>query len=319
MSAPMLPMPRMGRLAPHHETTHPRFKLGLFLRPGFALQVPDTVDYISKVTSWPEYYNDSLFDCTAAAAAHQREAWTQYGQLAAAVTNATDVLRFYELCSGYRPGNPRTDRGAVMQDCLNVWRKIGLAGDKILAFLQVDNTNLAEVKAGLYALGGVYTGVNFPRSAMTQFNNRQPWDYDPSADNTIEGGHCVHLGAMNAQGFMTVTTWGRTQLVTPTWWERFVEEAWCAASESWIRGGSSPGGLDVAKLNTLFASMTGEPGPFPVTPVPAAIPPAGVDPTDPTDVMIGKVWPWACGWHIPGTKAAEVAGVLKAWRRQVGK
>lgn len=321
MTAPIMPanIPPMGRLAPHPEITHPRLKLGLFVQPGTALDVPSSVDYLSKVTAWPGYFNASLKDCTAAAAGHQREVWTRYGQLATITTTDADVLRFYERCSGYRIGDPSSDRGAIMQDCLDVWRRTGLGRDRILAFFQLDHTNLAEVKTALWLLGGVYVGVNFPRSAMTQFNNRQPWDYNPGLDNTIEGGHCVHLGAIDATGMLTVTTWGQTQQVTPAWWAQFVEEAWCSASQSWMRAGLSPAGLDTAKINMLFANLTGEPGPFPATPAPATIPASVPDPTDPTDVMISKIWPWVGGWHIPGTRAAEAAEALTVWRQQVGK
>lgn len=304
----------MGRLAPHSEETHARLHFGDFLTATATISVPPVVDYLFAVSGFPMFGNDQLGDCTAAAAAHLREVWTAYGQNGpATVTSEADVIAFYELCSGYRPGDPSTDRGAVMQDCLDNWRKTGLAGDKILAFFQINPTDLAEVKAALYMLGGNYVGVNFPRSAMAQFNAGQPWTYDPAADNTIIGGHCVHLGAVDANGLMKVTTWGRTQVVTADWWSRFVEECWGVASGDWIHNYQAPNGLDTVKLNAAFTEITqGQPGPFPAAPAPTPVPtpPAPVDP----DAELWKVaQPWTTRWHVPGSDTHRVSDALAAW------
>jgi hypothetical protein len=210
------------------------------------------------------FNNDTLSDCTAAAAAHQRTAWTTYGQGTPVVSTDAQVLRFYELCSGYRPGQRSTDRGAVMQDCLTMWRKVGLGGDKILAFFQLNHTDLDEIREALWLFGGVYTGVNIPASAMTQFHAGKPWRYDPTLDNTIIGRHCVHLGAMDTHhGSAKVTTWGTVHNVTLEWLVEFTEEAWGVCSPDWINNTMSPEGLDCAALNAAFTELTGEPGPFP--------------------------------------------------------
>lgn len=324
------PRRRLGRLAPHPESTHARLKLADFLLPGYALTVPSAVDYLSHVATWPMYGNDTLGDCTAAAAGHQREAWTNYGQGATTLTADADILRFYEACSGYIPGHPDTDNGAVMQDCCNYWRKAGLAGDKILAFFQINPSNLAEVKAALYLFGGVYVGVNIPTSALDQFDAGVAWDYDPTADNSIEGGHCIHLGAMDATGLMTVTSWGRTQKVTPAWWNRFTEECWAMASMDWVnKAGLSPEGLDVAALNAQYQAMNpGQPGPFPtVTPPPQPpVPPTPPTPPTPPPVPVVSIADqalanaisasWLDGRHIAGNAAAQTA--LKQWFAATG-
>jgi hypothetical protein len=303
----------MGRLAPYPEETHARLHFGEFLTATATISVPPVVDYLFSVPSFPMFGNDTLSDCTAAAAAHLREVWTAYGQGAASVTSEADVIKFYEVCSGYNPANPATDRGAVMQDCLDAWRKTGLAGDKILAFFQINPTDLAEIKAALYMLGGNYVGVNFPRSAMAQFNAGQPWTYDPRADNTIIGGHCVHLGAIDSNGLMKVTTWGRTQVVTADWWNRFVEECWGVASSDWIKNSQAPNGLDTAKLNAAFFQITkGQPGPFPEAPAPAPVPAPPV-PVDHNRELWTVAQPWTQRWHVPNSDTSRVSDALKAW------
>lgn len=327
------PHRKLGRLAPHPESTHSRLKLADFLLDGYALTVPPAVDYLSKVITWPMYGNDNLGDCTAAAAGHMREAWTEYGQGATTLTTDADVLAFYEAVSGYIPGRPDTDQGANMQDCLAYWRKVGLAGDTILAFFQVDPSNIAEVKTALWLFGGIYVGVNLPSSALDQFDNNQAWDYQPQLDNTIEGGHCVHLGALDSAGLMTVTSWGRTQKVTPAWWSRFVVEAWSAVTMDWVKANESPEGLDTAALNAAYLDITHQPGPgpFPVPVTPPAPPPA---PTPPGPGPVPPVPPvpvvsvadqalansisvsWLDGTHIGGN--AKVQTALAAWFKATG-
>lgn len=327
---------KLGRLAPHSELTHPRLRFEEFLTPGYALAVPAVVDYLGEVTTWPMYGNDTLGDCTAAAAGHQREAWTRYGQGATTVTTDADVLAFYELCSGYIPGQPSTDNGAVMQDCLNIWRRTGLAGDKILAFFEINPKNLAEVKTAAWLFGGCYVGVNLPSSALDQFDAGQPWDYVPTADNTIEGGHCVHLGGVDSSGLMKVTTWGHTQLVTQAWWNQFVEECWAPVSQDWIKNNTSPEGLDTAALNAQFQQLTGQPGPFPPPPAPTPTPPAPTPtppaptpaPTPPptpapplvsvADQALAAAIPesWLDGRHIANNAAVQTA--LKEWFKATG-
>lgn len=326
------PYRKLGRLAPHPESTHARLKLADFLTDGYAVTVPPAVDYASKVITWPMYGNDTLGDCTAAAAGHLREAWTAYGQGAATLTTDTDVLAFYEACSGYVPGHPDTDQGANMQDCLDYWRQSGLAGDKILAFFQIDPSNLAEIKTALYLFGGIYVGVNLPSSALDQFDAGLAWDYNPHADNQIEGGHCIHLGAVDATGLMTVTSWGRTQRVTPAWWARFTEEAWAIATMDWVHADASPEGLNTAALNAAYLDITHQtgPGPFPVaptptptpgptpaptpTPAPAPVPPA-VSVADQT--LAAAIDPgWLSGSHIGGNSKVQTA--LKAWFKATG-
>jgi hypothetical protein len=242
------------------------------------------------------------------------------------LTTDADVLRFYEQCSGYVPGHPDTDQGAVMQDCLNNWRKVGLSGDRILAFFQISPTNLSEIKAALWLFGGCYVGLNLPASALDQFDAGKAWDFDPHADNTIEGGHCVHLGAMDASGLMTVTTWGRTQKVTPAWWDHFVDECWAIASQDWIRDFKSPEGLDTAALNAAFQDMTHQPGPFPVSPTPGPTPTPTPSPTPPPVPPVVTVADqglasaisasWLNGQHIGGNSVTQTA--LKEWFKATG-
>ena len=199
----------------------------------------------------------------------------------------------YEAVSGYNPATGQNDNGARMQDVLSYWRKTGIAGHKILAFAQVDDTNVSLLDTALATFGALYVGINFPGSAMTQFNQGKPWDVVPGA--TIEGGHAIHVGSYDPAGPVgwKLVTWGAIQGMTQAFWDRYVEEAWIVITPEWLNtNGTSPAGLDLHGLGEDLAALTGEPNPFPQPvppPVAPPVPPAG-DPAD--DALAGAAQDW---------------------------
>lgn len=277
-----------GRRAPHPESTHPRLHASAVLTANYTGAVPAVVDWFSGMPL-PMDLNDSLGDCTIADVAHAVTVYTAFGQGIPVVLTEADVLAMYERVGGYVPGRPDTDGGCVIQDVLADWRKngIGSPAHRIAAYLSVDYTNLAELKACCWLFGGVTLGVNFPTSAMTQFNANQPWDYNPAADNTIEGGHDVRILGFEADGTMRVATWGTIVTMTPAWLAHFADEAWCEADKEWItKTGGTPEGLSLVALNAAYTQITGAPGPFtaPVPPAPTPVPPVPPAPTPPGPV-----------------------------------
>lgn len=263
---------KLGRLHPYAPEQKKRMYASAFLRPSELPAVPTMVDYVSKVTSWPMYGNDQIGDCTCAAAGHMIQAWTAYGQGKAVEISDSAVLKAYEDVSGYRPGRPDTDRGAVMQDVLDYWRKTGVGGHKILAFAQLDLNNADEIKAALYLFGHVYLGINFPSSAMDQFDNGEPWDVVRRSQ--IEGGHAIDMGYEADGENHKVITWAQVQEMTPAFFAKYVEEAWVVISQEWIDAvGQNPAGIDTGALNAAFSEITdGESGPFPEQPQPTPQP-----------------------------------------------
>lgn len=271
---------KLGRKAPHDPVTHPRLKLGDFITSYPA--APPVVDYIGKVHSWPMSLNDELGDCTVAAAGHMITAWECYGQDSVWTLADKDALTAYEAVSGYVPGRPDTDQGAVMQDVLNYWRKTGIGGKKILAFAELNIHNSAELAAAMALFGHVYLGINFPAIFMDQFNAGEPWDVAPD-DGGIEGGHAIDWGYVAAGRNHEVITWGAVQQMTPAAFGKYVEEAWIVIDQDWINTqGLNPEGLAVQALGEAFTQMTGEPSPFQPSPNPNPAPvpaptPAPVD------------------------------------------
>ena len=236
------------------------------------------------------YLNDQIGDCTCAAAGHMEQAWTSAASTLVTVPDSA-VLSLYEQVSGYDPRTGANDDGAVMQDVLNQWRKVGLGGHTILGFAQIDHTDITQVKAAISSFGGVYVGVNFPASAMNQFNYGQPWTV--VSGSQIKGGHAINVGAYDSTNTTTCVTWGAEQKIAYAWWQKYVEEAWVVVTQEWINAnGTTPAGEAVADLGAQFTQLTGEPSPFPVPappePTPAPVPVPSPTPPDSAAVDLAE-------------------------------
>lgn len=282
---------KLGRLAPYPESARPRLKLADFLtgEPTYPT-APALVDYMSKVDAWPMYGNDQWGDCVWAMIGHIIEAATFYATGTTIKVTTAALLKGYSDVTGFDPaagpsGSNPTDNGTVIQDALDYWRKTGIrlpSGKmhKILAFASVDHANEAECDAALNLFGHLALGINFPDSAMAQFDEGKPWDVVKGAKN--EGGHAINEGVARTGGNDDVATWARRQQMTQRFRARYVEEAWIVILPEWVEAnGSSPGGFSVPVLNSTFTSMTGDPAPFPDVnptpqpgPTPVPVPPA---------------------------------------------
>lgn len=255
-----------GKLPP--DPSKPRLKIGRYFTA--APTYPKTVDYLSKVTSWPMYLNDSIGDCTCATTGHIIQAFSTYGQGKTITVSDDDVLSAYEAVSGYNPRTGANDNGAYVQDVLNYWRKNGVGGHKNLAFAAVDFKNKDEVRKATEIFGGVYLGIDFPDTAMDQFDAGKPWDVVAGAKS--EGGHAINLGFYDVDtNTYKVVTWGRVQEMTQAFFDKYVDECWVVITPEWLNEqGLTPTGIDLYSLGQDFATLTGEKNPFPQPVVPPA-------------------------------------------------
>lgn len=256
-----------GRLPP--TPAKPRLRLATYVEA--ASSAPPLVDYMSKVKTWPMYLNDRIGNCTCAGAGHIIEGESTYGRGTTELITDDDVVTAYSAVSGYDPKTGRNDNGAVMQEVLSYWRKTGIGGHRILAFAEVDHADVEQLRSALATFGSLYIGINFPKSAMTQFNERKPWDV--VLGSRIEGGHAINAGWYDAESATwKIVTWGAVQEMTQDFWDAYVDEAWVVIAPEWLdEAGASPGGLDLHALGQDFATLTGERNPFPLhPPAPAA-------------------------------------------------
>lgn len=302
-----------GRNAPHDEATHPRVKMRPFLHAVTAAPAPASVDWYSDVTSWPMYLNDQLGDCTIAKVAHEIENASTYGDGSTVLVTDNDVLTAYKSVGGYRPGHPETDQGAVLQDVYSYWRKTGVGGHKILAFAQVDVTDVNEVKTAINTFGAAGLGITVTQQMMDDFNAGKGWSRASGEDL---GGHAIPAVGYDAEG-LWVVTWA--QVIKMTWavFGKVCEEGWVAVLPEWINdtSGKDPLGVDLYGLGEAMSALTGDPNPFQPQPGPTPAPAPGpvpppVDDADQALAAAARSWLRYRHSGVNGKFAREVTAWL---------
>lgn len=243
-------MKKLGKLKPKYDSR--TLQLSKYLT--------DSLPYIPQSGHWPHdsplgmYMNDSIGDCTVAAALHNENLWSAANKESYSATDA-QALAAYSAITGYTPSDPNSDTGAACLDVLNYWNKTGIGGKKIGAFVQVDPSNHSHVMAASTLFGGLYIGINMPVSAQNQnsgwFKTGLIGDGMPGS----WGGHCVSIAGYS-QNELDVITWGERIWMTWGFWDTYVTEAYAIISNDFVTNpAKAPNGFDmqtlVADLNLL--------------------------------------------------------------------
>ena len=214
---------------------------------------PGRLDLTEHVAEWPMYANDRIGDCTTAAAAHMIEAWT-----AAAVGQAIEITERSVLTAfdAVKIVDPQTgEEGAIELDVLRYWRKSGIGRHRIGAFAAVPIHDPLLVRTGTWLFGGLYIGLSLPVTAQTQ----DVWDWTGSLSGDAKpgtwGGHAVDVVRYDSDG-LTVVTWGRLQVMTWAFWDRYCDEAYAIVSADFLASGKAPNGLDMEALKADLRLVT---------------------------------------------------------------
>ncbi|HEY6240245.1 MAG TPA: hypothetical protein VIW78_05345 [Burkholderiales bacterium] len=187
-------------------------------------------------------------DCVFAGGDHETMLWTLEGGKPAKFLGK-NAIADYSAVTGYNPNDPNTDDGTDVREALKYRRKTGLIDasgkrHKIGAYLALEPGNLDHLYEALYLFGVVGIGINFPNTAMDQFNAGKPWSVVAGAEN--DGGHYIPLVARRTN--LECVTWGRIQQVTLRFYQTYCDEAWAILSPEMIKGGKSPEGFDLDQL-----------------------------------------------------------------------
>lgn len=212
-------------------------------------------DYVSAVTvPWGILGNDLVGDCTCADAAHTLMLRTANAS-SIVVPTEQDVLALYSAISGYNPSDPSTDIGCSESAVVTYLEIVGFLGHKLDATGMIDPANVDHVKWTVQLFGSCRIGLNMPAYAADQFNAGVPWDIDPQADQTIEGGHDVPIVKYDA-GLFYVVTWGQLQAMTPAFFAKYCDEAHAEIFLDWIRAvGTAPSGFAIDQLVADLTSL----------------------------------------------------------------
>lgn len=230
--------------------------------------IPKSFGHQSLVSNWGMLGNDTVGDCVIAGADHETMLWTEEGSSESSFTTA-NAISDYSAITGYNPNDPNTDQGTDVRIALKYRQNTGMidvsgSRHKIAAYLLLDQSNLLnELLEATYLFSAVGIGINFPASAMDQFNNGQPWSVVQGSQ--IEGGHYVPVVGYDG-AYIYCVTWGQVQKMSVDFLTTYCEEAWAVLSQEFINGkGVSPEGFNLAQLQADLAAISGTPSPAPVT------------------------------------------------------
>ena len=217
---------------------------------------PDWVTEVMRQSpgGWMMLANDAVGDCTIADCGHQEMLRTaNVGDIT--IPTTSQVLALYSAITGYNPKDPSTDQGADELTVIQYLTATGWLGNRKLdGSANLDPTQLDQLKWAVCLFGASRLGLNFPDSAMNQFNAGDAWDYVAGAQ--LAGGHDVPIVKYDGDGTIWIVTWGKLQPVTPAFMAAkfddgmpYVEEAHAELAFDWINAaGTAPSGFDLKAL-----------------------------------------------------------------------
>jgi hypothetical protein len=202
---------------------------------------PDAVGlHTRSILPWPMLGNDTVGDCTCAAALHWEKCMLALGGHEPTFTRA-QAIAAYSAITGYDPARPSTDQGAAELDVLKYWRNTGIGGHKIEAFADCALGNEDHVRSALWLFEGLYIGIALPITAQ----NQKVWDVVETSSHDADpgswGGHAVNVVAYDVESLIVVT-WGQLQRMTWAFWHTYCDEAHAVLSAESL----GPDGLAVA-------------------------------------------------------------------------
>ncbi|MFD4596698.1 hypothetical protein ACFWPQ_01570 [Streptomyces sp. NPDC058464] len=295
------------------QPARPQLRLSPVLDDANLPAPPETCDWQDDRIVWPMYGNADWGDCVWAEIGHEINQLTYYATGDEAQPTDADILKGYSDVTGFdpnagTPGENSTDNGTYVQDAMKYWRKTGVGGHKIIAYASIDPSNLDHVRLAISLFGSVSIGIQFPDSAMRQFNAGQIWDVVRGAKN--EGGHCILGGAYDKEGIGLVT-WGAETKMTWRFFTKYADEVWVPLDEDGLNkaGQYFTGVATFYALGGQFAALTGETNPVPApqpTPTPVPSPPSPPAPSpapdlDPRLVQVAQLMSeWAHDNNVTG-------------------
>lgn len=188
--------------------------------------IPDRFGHENLISNWGMLGNADAGDCVFAGAAHETMLWTAEGDPATALFDDDSVLSDYSAVTGYKASDPNTDQGTDMHDAMKYRRNVGVLDasgkrHKISAYIWLEPGNIDHLLAATYLFGAVGVGIQFPNSAMSQFNAGIPWSVVGGA--RIVGGHYVPCIANRNN--LLIVSWGKIQEMTRGFFQKYCDEA----------------------------------------------------------------------------------------------
>jgi hypothetical protein len=171
------------------------------------------------------------------------------------------TLRHYSAVTGYDIQTGANDNGTDVQVALNWMQKTGFVDDsgaahKIGTFVSLEPGNFNQLWEALWLFEEVGIGINFPDSAMDQFNANLTWSVVPGSQ--IDGGHYIPLVGHPSDTVWTCVTWAKRQTMTAAFITEYCDEAyaWIDPDRYSLVTGQTQQKFDDAELEQYIKTIT---------------------------------------------------------------
>lgn len=248
---------KLGRLSPRPDQQRRLLLASRYLDLHKLPEPPPSTNRAGQIAQWGMYANDRIGDCAVAAPAHLQIAWSTLDQHPFRPTER-QIVAAYSAISGYDPKTGLDDTGCVMVDVLNYWRKHGIAGRKIVAYLAVDLHNQPLARTAAWLFGGLYLGADMPLG----WQHKQVWDAPAKIPKKGDwapgswGGHAFNQIDYDQHGNITVVTWGQTVTVTRAGQAAYIPECYAVLDPLWLGPDKKcPEGFSLEELKQDLAAL----------------------------------------------------------------
>ena len=196
--------------------------LGGYLRT-LSVPMPRSYDVSAEIPDYSVASNDVLGTSVLASVVNVLQlAYNEVGEY-------FPIPSSWEVESAYSELDKNDDGNVCIADALDHWMEHGLFGTKISAYVPVDIKNRREISRACFEFGTVILGAEMPENAEGQFNAGEPF-YLSELEFPHAQGHSMVATGYNRFG-IDIVTWGSTESLTWSWWERYGSEAWIVIPE----------------------------------------------------------------------------------------
>ena len=198
--------------------------------PGWGMYANGPCDDNTIPSSWYAY--NGVGCCAWSGPGHETMTTDKNGGRTVAKFTCLNIANQYAEYLGLKSAqdlSASNDQGSQVRDVLQ-WRAtkglLDASGQthKVGVYVALEPTNLQDLWEALWLFECVGIGINFPGSAMDQFNAGQIWSVVNGAQ--IEGGHYIPLVGHPVSSAWTCVTWGKRQMMTNQFIQTYCDEAW---------------------------------------------------------------------------------------------
>ena len=222
--------------------------------------VPRTFGYWGVIDddNWKMLGNDNAGDCVFAGAAHETMLWTAEHRRFPPFDDKS-VLSDYSAVTGYDPNDPNSDQGTIVRDALKYRQSTGIVDakgnrHKIAAYASLQDGDWLELEQATFIFGAVGIGFNCPDYIFDQFNRNKPWTV-LSGTHRLIGGHYVPVVGIINNNWVVCVSWGKIQLMSKAFWQKYTDENWAILSEETLVSGENLYGFDLTQLRSDLTQL----------------------------------------------------------------